>query len=190
MKTSCKRFSGSLTGLTTVVALAVSMNALAAVPAEEASKLGTTLTMHGAEKAGNADGSIPEYDGGLPRDFSPPGFVAGSGQYPNPFADEAPLFSVNAQNMAEHEQHLTVGAKALLQRFPDFRMDIYPSHRTISYPDYVLNHCKSNALNASLTESGLGVRDAYACVPFPIPKSGLEVVWNNFLRYAEGVRTH
>lgn len=190
MKTLRKRFSVPLTSVTSAVALAVSMNALAAVPPEEVNQLGHTLTLHGAEKAGNADGSIPEYTGGLPRDFSPPGFVSGSGQYPNPFAEEAPLFSVDAQNMAEHEQYLSVGAKALLQRFPDFRMDIYPTHRTVSYPDYVLDHCKSNAQNATLTESGLGVQNAYACVPFPIPQTGLEVVWNNFLRYAEGVRTH
>ena len=38
---------------------------MAAVSADEAAKLGTTLTPIGAEKAGNADGSIPEWTGGL-----------------------------------------------------------------------------------------------------------------------------
>ena len=51
-------------------ALALSMLAtsvMAAVSADEAAKLGTTLTPLGAEKAGNADGSIPEWTGGLPK---------------------------------------------------------------------------------------------------------------------------
>ena len=37
----------------------------AAVTAEEAKQLGTSLTEFGAEQAGNADGSIPAYTGGL-----------------------------------------------------------------------------------------------------------------------------
>ena len=36
-----------------------------AVTAEEARQLGTTLTPVGAEKAGNREGTIPEYTGGL-----------------------------------------------------------------------------------------------------------------------------
>ena len=46
-------------------------NALAAVSADEAKQLGTTLTAVGAEKAGNKDGTIPEYTGGIkaPADF-------------------------------------------------------------------------------------------------------------------------
>ena len=46
-------------------------HALAAVSADEAKQLGTTLTAVGAEKAGNKDGTIPEYTGGIkpPADF-------------------------------------------------------------------------------------------------------------------------
>ena len=39
--------------------------ALGAVSADKASQLGKNLTLVGAEKAGNKDGSIPEYSGGL-----------------------------------------------------------------------------------------------------------------------------
>ncbi len=41
---------------------------MAAVSADEAAKLGTTLTPFGAEKAGNAAGTIPEWTGGLATD--------------------------------------------------------------------------------------------------------------------------
>eukprot|EP01031_Cornospumella_fuschlensis_P048010 gene48010-58806_t len=41
---------------------------MAAVSPDEAAKLGTSLTPLGAEKAGNADGSIPEWTGGIGKD--------------------------------------------------------------------------------------------------------------------------
>jgi len=51
-----------------VLALSVlATNVMAAVSPEEAAKLGTTLTPVGAEKAGNADGSIPAWTGGIPK---------------------------------------------------------------------------------------------------------------------------
>ena len=50
-------------------------SALAAVSADEAKQLGTTLTAVGAEKAGNKDGTIPEYTGGIK---APAGFQAGT----------------------------------------------------------------------------------------------------------------
>ena len=48
----------------------------AAVSAEEAAKLGRELTPVGAEKAGNAAGTIPAWDGGITR--PPAGFRVGT----------------------------------------------------------------------------------------------------------------
>jgi hypothetical protein len=45
--------------------MALGAPAMAAVSAADAAKLGAELTPLGAEKAGNADGSIPAWDGGL-----------------------------------------------------------------------------------------------------------------------------
>lgn len=47
----------------------------AAVSPEQAARLGTSLTLVGAEKAGSADGSIPAYSGGLTT--APASFKAG-----------------------------------------------------------------------------------------------------------------
>ena len=58
-------------------------SAWAAVSADEAKQLGTTLTPIGAEKAGNKDGTIPEYTGGIK---PPADFKAGS-------SDSAPIRS-------------------------------------------------------------------------------------------------
>jgi hypothetical protein len=52
--------------LALALAAAFAAPASAAVSADEAAKLKTTLTPLGAERAGNKDGSIPAWDGGLP----------------------------------------------------------------------------------------------------------------------------
>jgi hypothetical protein len=48
---------------------------------DEAKKLGTSLTLFGAEKAGNKDGTIPEYTGGLTT--APAGFDKARGVRPD-----------------------------------------------------------------------------------------------------------
>jgi len=67
----------------------LSGTALAAVSPEEAARLGKDLTPLGAERAGNADGSIPEWDPG--KLVIPTNFVPGSDNYVNPYSNEKPL---------------------------------------------------------------------------------------------------
>ena len=154
----------------------------AAVSPDEAAKLGTTLTGIGAEMAGNADGTIPPYTGGLTT--PPANFVPGSGIYPDPFAAEKPLFSVNAQNMAQYADKLSEGTKAIMKKHSTFRIDVYKTHRTVVLPDNVLKNTAKNALKATTYNGGLSVKGARAGIPFPIPKTGYEVMWNHLLRYS------
>ncbi|GLU37363.1 DUF1329 domain-containing protein [Pseudomonas sp. NBRC 100443] len=176
---------------TTVTALSVALLWGAILPGGFAvgGELGSTLTEFGAEKAGNADGSIPAYEGGgitnIPADFQP-----GSGRYPDPFKDEKPLYSISAKNVEQYKQLLAPGTVALFQRFPDYRVDVYPSHRTMKYPDWVLKNTLDNAGKAKLIgqEEGDGFGGVFASIPFPQPKNGLEVMWNQAMRY-QGPRT-
>ena len=71
--------------------------AFAAVTAEEAKQLGTTLTAVGAEKAGNKEGTIPEYTGGLKE--IPAAFKKGSGIRPSPFESEKPRLIIGAKDV-------------------------------------------------------------------------------------------
>ena len=48
-----------------LIAATYGSTAHAAVSAEEAAKLGTTLTLFGADAASSADGQIPAYTGGI-----------------------------------------------------------------------------------------------------------------------------
>jgi hypothetical protein len=156
-------------------------SALAAVPAEEAKKLGgAELTAWGAEKAGNKDGTIPAYTGERPKvpaSYNPKEV----GNMPDPYAEEKPLYSITAQNLAQHADKLTPGQKALFERYPNFRMDVYPTHRTTAYPQTVLDGTTKNATSCKAVSNGIKLENCYPGIPFPIPKNGNEAVWNHLM---------
>lgn len=165
------------------VALAASLpwGASAAVTADEAKALGSTLTAVGAEKAGNKEGTIPAYTGG--NTTAPAGFKAGDGIRPNPFAAEKPRLVVDQKNMAQHAGNLTEGAKALLQKYPSFRLDVYPTQRSVAFPKFVAENTAKNAVRAKTLNEGRSIEGAHAGFPFPIPKTGNEAMWNHLVRF-------
>lgn len=167
--------SAIFAGLTTLPVVAN-----AAVSADEAAKLKTTLTPLGGERAGNKDGSIPAWDG-IPLKV-PADYKTGDPRQ-NPFPGERPLFSINAANMAQYADKLSDGSKALLKKYPSYRMDVYPSHRTGIAPQWVYDNTAKNATRAKLLEGGVGVDGAYGGTPFPIPKDGEEAIWNHRLAW-------
>jgi hypothetical protein len=164
------------------LALAFAGAAHAAVSQQEAEKLGTTLTAIGAERAGNADGSIPEFTGGFRGPVA--GFKEGDSFRPNPFASEQPILVINGSNADQHKEQLTAVTHELLKRFPSYRLDVYKTHRSVWMPDDVVANAKRNAVKARTVDDGVGIEDALAGVPFPIPQTGSEVMWNHLLRYS------
>jgi hypothetical protein len=168
------------------LALSVSV-AEAKVSKEEAAKLGTELTPLGGLKAGNADGSIPAWDGGITK--APAGYKKGD-FHPDPFPSDKPLFEITGKNYKQYAENLSEGQIKLFETYPDtFKMPVYPSRRTASNPEWIYEAAKVNALNAELVEGGNGVKNSSKAVPFPIPQNGLEVIWNHLLRYrGQGVR--
>ncbi|CAN7749591.1 DUF1329 domain-containing protein [Variovorax sp. LjRoot130] len=162
-----------------VAALGWPVAASAGVNAEEAARLKTDLTPLGGEKAGNKDGSIPGWTGGytIPIPGDNPG-----GRRGDPFRDEKPLLSITAKNVDEYAEKLTDGTKALLKKYPGtYRVDVYKTHRTAAAPQWVYDNTFKNATRAKL--SGDLVDGAYGGIPFPIPKTGAEVMWNHLLRW-------
>ena len=157
--------------------------AQAGVSAAEARQLGGTLTLFGAEKAGNREVTIPAYTGGLTASDIPADFQKGSGRWTDPFPAEKPLYSISSQNMAEHADKLSEASKALLRRDLSYRMGIYPSHRSVAYPAWVLENIRTNAVTARLTKEGLALEGAVGGIPFPMPKTGNEAMWDHMLVY-------
>jgi hypothetical protein len=168
----------------TLMAIAIATLAAqswAAVTADEAKQLGTTLTAVGAEKAGNADGTIPAYTGGI---AAPASFTKGSTYRTDPYADEKPRLVITGKDAAAQGDKLTEGTKELLKRYPTMRVDVYPTHRTVGFPQFVINNTLKNATGAKTVEDGVALENVVAGYPFPIPKTGSEAIWNHLLRYS------
>lgn len=175
--TMSKKITGLVLGA--AAALLPAHAALAKAAPDEIARLGKDLTCVGAEKAANADGSIPAFSGkwlGVP-----PGVdFKGTGHHPvDPYPNEKPLFVITAANLAQYANRLSPGQKALFARYPStFRMPVYPSHRDFRFPDAVCKTALDNAANAELIDSGEGVAGTGGGPLFPLPKSGLELLWN------------
>jgi hypothetical protein len=163
-------------------AVGIATPAFATATAEEAAALKSRLTPLGAERGANKDSSIPAWDGGLTK--TPSGWKPGD-RRPDPFAADKPLYSVTAKNMAEHAERLSDGQKAMLQKYPSYRIDVYPTRRTAGAPQWVYDNTAKNATRAKLVDgSNYPIPSgAYGGIPFPIPKAGLEVMWNHLLRF-------
>lgn len=139
----------------------------ASVTPEQAARLGNDLTPVGAIQAGSEDGRIPPWEGGITS--WPEGYQPGM-HHLNPFAEDQPLYTITAANMEQHAQLLTDGHKAMLAAYPEtFRLHIYPTRRSASYPQEVYDATKRNATTARLVGDGDGVAGARFGFPFPIP---------------------
>jgi len=150
--------------------------------AADYSRLGKDLTPIGAERAGNADGTIPAWDGGLTS--SPTGWTPQL-NYIDPFPGDKPQFTITGANAAQYESKLTTGEVALLRKFPEYRMNVYQTRRTAALPKDVTDRVAAQAGKVSLKGFGLQNLNG-STTPFPIPESGLEVIWNHLVRYVGG----
>ncbi len=167
----------------TVTLLGTSLPAVAKLTDAEIARLGADLTPIGAEKAGNKDGTIPEWNGGL---CTPPaGSTQGKGGYNDPYAADKPLFTITKANAAQYQDKLPAGALAMLNKYEKFAMPVYPTRRSACHPREVYATVKAEAGKIELAGWGLSGRVS-STVPFPIPKSGLEAIWNHTLRYLGG----
>jgi hypothetical protein len=158
--------------------------AVGAAGADGATDLGQGLTPLGAETAGNADGTIPAWAGGITT--PPAGYVQGK-DYVDPYAGDAKLFSITKENVASYRDKLAAGQIALIERHGDYRMDVYPSHRSCAFPQSVYEKTKENIGKAKVDDGPHDLVDAVpGGFPFPTPKSGAEVIWNHRTAF-EGV---
>jgi hypothetical protein len=170
-----------------VTLLALGLLALPGVAAErDFTRLGKDLTPVGAERAGNADGTIPAWDGGLTQ--PPAGWTPQQG-YVDPFPGDKPRFTITAENVAEHAARLTPGMQAMLKQYPQhFRMHVYPTRRTAALPQAITDQVAAQAGKVRL--QGFGLQDlGGSTTPFPIPQNGLEAIWNHLVRYVGGGTT-
>ncbi|EAW27798.1 hypothetical protein ATW7_13458 [Alteromonadales bacterium TW-7] len=154
---------------------------LAKLSAEEVARLGQDLTPMGAEKAGNADGSIPAWNNGITA--APAEYEVGM-HHLDPFSSDKVLFTIDKSNIDKYKANLSPGQIALFEAYPDtFKMPVYETRRSASYPQFVYDATKEFAPTAELIEGGNGIKNTAIGIPFPIPKTGLEAIWNHLLRF-------
>ena len=155
--------------------------ASAKVSVADAAKLDNELTPVGAVRAGNPDGSIPAWTGGITA--LPAGYNKGD-HHADPFGNDQVLYTITGANYKEYVANLSPGQVKLFETYPDtYKMPVYPTRRSASYPDSVYAATKVNALNGELLQGGNGIQNATMGIPFPIPQNGLEAIWNHTLRF-------
>ncbi|MBZ2192978.1 DUF1329 domain-containing protein [Pseudoalteromonas arctica] len=166
---------------TAFCSLFASSAALAKLNADEVAQLGQNLTPMGAEKAANADGSIPAWNNGITT--APAGYEPGM-HHLDPYTTDKVLFTIDKSNIEKYKANLSPGQIALFEAYPDtFKMPVYETRRSASYPQFVYDATKNFAPTAELVEGGNGIKNTAIGIPFPIPKTGLEAIWNHLLRY-------
>jgi hypothetical protein len=157
----------------------------AAVSTQEAATLKTLLTPMGAERAGSKDGVIPAWD-----DKPPPLQGAANGaKRPDPFAADKPILTITAANAAAYADKLNDGTRALLSKYPSFRLEVFPTRRSAVFPPAIYEAVMKNATQAKSSSDGLTVEGAVGGIPFPVPKTGYEAMWNHMLSFRGQVET-
>lgn len=147
----------------------------------EIERLGKDLTPVGAERAGNKEGTIPKWEGGLTK--APAGFDAKKG-WADPYAADKPLYTITAANAEQHKDKLAPGQLALLKRYPTYKMEVYPTRRSAAFPESAYEIIKNEAGKIESANEGNSVLNQVASTtPFPIPKTGAEAIWNHAFRY-------
>ncbi|MEK6805303.1 MAG: DUF1329 domain-containing protein [Pseudomonadota bacterium] len=139
------------------------------------------LTPIGAESAANSAGTIPAWTGGLTKEQWPANFKPG-GRLTDPYADDKPLFAISKANVAQYEDKLTSAHRALIAKYADYTMPVFPTRRSVAYPQAIYDASLANKGKAKLLGSD-ALTGARLGVPFAEPQNGVEVMWNHRLRY-------
>ncbi|MGQ0622949.1 MAG: DUF1329 domain-containing protein, partial [Panacagrimonas sp.] len=139
------------------------------------------LTPVGAERDGNADGSIPPWTGGLNASQWPPAFKRGQ-RLVDPYPSDRPLYTITAANLGPYRDRLSRGHQALLEKFPSYQIPVYATRRGVAYPQAIYDATQANIGRARLAGSD-ALKEARLGFPFPKPESGVEVMWNHRVRY-------
>jgi len=168
--------------LSICIGLAIGIGQAVAGPKpDQINRLSEDLTPMGSERAGNAEGTIPEWTGGI---TTPPAEYSPGDHHQDPFKDDAVLFRITGANYQEYGDKLSVGQKATFAKYPDtYFMDVYPSRRSTSFPEHIYEMTAKNGATATLAENGEGVVDAAEGFPFPFPENAYELMWNHKLKY-------
>jgi len=149
----------------------------------DAAKLGKELTPVGAEKAANKDSSIPAWQG---TEAPTAGWSYGKSRAAHfKYQGDKPLYTIDASNVDKYADRLSPGQILQVKQGKGYKMEVYPSRRTCGNPDFVAENTKKNVTAAKLGADGWSLKEATVPgIPFAVPKTGTEVMWNVKMKYA------
>ena len=52
----------------------------------------------------------------------------------DPYASDKALFTIDAKNVDKYKDNLTVGQVAMIKKYPDYKIVVYPTHRSAAAP--------------------------------------------------------
>ncbi len=157
---------------------------------EELAKLGlegTELTPAGAIRAGNAEGTIPEWKN---EPVKPPAGWKPGTYHADPFAADQVLFKITAQNYKQYADKLSPGQQKMFETYPDHFMNVYPTRRSAVLSEYIYKAALANAGRARIVEQPafpnmIAMEGAVIAWAFPIPKNGPQAIMNQATRPVE-----
>ena len=143
----------------------------------QAATLGQDLTPVGAERAGNADGTIPRWNAEKLSDEA-------HLQWMQRITAEAPLYTITADNLAQYQRWLVPGLLKMFELHPDsFSIPVYQTHRTARQPQWTHDYIRRNVKDARISETGDELLAAWPGIPFPKPDTAQEIIWNHQTRW-------
>ena len=142
----------------------------------------------GAQKSGNAAGTIPAWTGGI---TSPPAGYKSGDHHPDPFSGDKIEFTIDGTNFNDYADSLSVGQKAMFDKYPDtYKMNVYKTRRSASFPERIYQKTIENGKTGKLVADGEGVENVAEGFPFPNPQNAYELMLNHKLKFkgSGGVR--
>jgi hypothetical protein len=142
----------------------------------------------GAQRSGNAAGTIPAWTGGITK---PPSVYKPGDHHQDPFAGDKVLFTIDGSNYSKYKESLSVGQIAMFAKYPDtYKMNVYQTRRSASFPQRIYEKTIANGKTGKLSADGEGVEDVAEGFPFPNPKNAYELILNHKLKFkgSGGVR--
>lgn len=172
MKASLKTITAMLS-----LALIPALPAVAKAPPDQIARLGKDLTPVGAEAGPSADGAVPAWTPAKQR-----GKLSGEFASDPAVEAEKPLYTVTGAELAKYGDKLSEGHKYLLKTFNTYKMNVYPSHRNVAWPEFIYKSTVANAATCNLvgTDNPDNCKQGF---PFPIPKTGAEAIWNHRVKW-------
>jgi hypothetical protein len=163
------------------IVAALALLAMAPAFAQNADELGKSLTPVGAERAGSKSGTIPAWA----PEKQDVGWAWGKPRLDHwKHKGDKPLFSIDAANVDQYADRLAPAQVALVKQVKGYRMDVYPTRRSCSVPDFVAENTKKNVGFAKLAADGWALEDAVVPgIPFPMPANGAQAMVNQMMRY-------